>query len=121
MTLNAKMAEPVEKSDQTVYHGNCHCGRYRFQVTAPEIKDAISCNCILCRKKGYLWLVPEDGSFKALRDDGSLQEYKSAALADKVRFSQISVIIASAWRGLTTCSFVITAALASLESILQAR
>ncbi|AEO68135.1 uncharacterized protein THITE_2051078, partial [Thermothielavioides terrestris NRRL 8126] len=68
--------------------GNCHCGRYRFELTVPKIEGAISCTCSLCRKKGYIWLSitpasSEDGQFKVVRDDGFLREYQSAALRDK--------------------------------------
>ncbi|UKZ94678.1 uncharacterized protein TrAFT101_009530 [Trichoderma asperellum] len=66
-----------------VYHGNCHCGRYCFQVSAPNITSAISCTCSLCTKKGYLWLVPAEGSFTVVRDEGCLTEYRTSTLADK--------------------------------------
>ncbi|TFB01173.1 hypothetical protein CCMA1212_007055 [Trichoderma ghanense] len=69
--------------DNVVYHGNCHCGRYRFQVSAPEIVSAISCTCSLCVKKGYLWLIPEEGSFTILKDEGCLVEYRASTLKDR--------------------------------------
>ncbi|SPQ24620.1 99cc0578-e913-427d-8dd1-33c8b3f9c4d3 [Thermothielavioides terrestris] len=70
------------------YRGNCHCGRYRFELAVPKIEGAISCACSLCRKKGYIWLPftpasSENGQFKVVRDDGFLREYQSAALRDK--------------------------------------
>ncbi|KAL6892050.1 hypothetical protein GGI43DRAFT_414008 [Trichoderma evansii] len=66
-----------------VYHGNCHCGRYCFQVSAPNIVSAISCTCSLCMKKGYLWVIPAEGSFTVVRDEGCLTEYRNSTLADK--------------------------------------
>ncbi|KAL5086186.1 hypothetical protein Trisim1_009516 [Trichoderma cf. simile WF8] len=51
-------------TDSIVYHGNCHCGRYRFQ-------------------KGYLWLIPGEGSFTVVRDEGYLVEYQTSTLKDK--------------------------------------
>ena len=42
----------------TVWKGSCHCGRNRFEVKVPKIETAISCNCILCHKSGYLWYFP---------------------------------------------------------------
>lgn len=71
-------------TDNIVYHGNCHCGRYRFQVSTAEITSAISCSCSLCVKKGYLWLIPGEGSFTVVRDEGYLVEYQTSTLKDKV-------------------------------------
>jgi len=71
--------------EMPTYHGNCHCGRYRFDLTVPDIKNAISCACSLCAKKGSLWLVPPADSFHIVRDDGRLIEYQSTTLKDKVR------------------------------------
>ncbi|KAH8897493.1 glutathione-dependent formaldehyde-activating enzyme [Thozetella sp. PMI_491] len=67
----------------TTYRGNCHCGAYRFEVRLPEIKEAISCDCTLCAKKGYLWVVPASGDFKVTRDGGRLTKYQSTALVDQ--------------------------------------
>lgn len=68
----------------TTYHGNCHCGRFRFDVAAPEITHAVACACSLCAKKGYLWLVPAEGGFRVTRDEGRLKSYESASLRDQV-------------------------------------
>ncbi|KAL7941463.1 hypothetical protein V8C42DRAFT_334635 [Trichoderma barbatum] len=65
------------------YSGNCHCGRYRFEVSTPEIISAISCPCSLCVKKGYLWLIPAEGSFTVKRDEGYLVDYQTSTLKDK--------------------------------------
>ena len=37
------------------YVGNCHCGRFKFKVTVPEIKEVNDCNCTFCVKAGPLW------------------------------------------------------------------
>ncbi|KAJ6437719.1 glutathione-dependent formaldehyde-activating enzyme [Purpureocillium lavendulum] len=67
-----------------VYRGNCHCGRYRYELTLPrEITTGTTCSCSLCVKKGYLWVAPPEGSFRVVRDDGHLVEYGSKALRDK--------------------------------------
>ncbi|KAL7800335.1 hypothetical protein V8C37DRAFT_364924 [Trichoderma ceciliae] len=66
-----------------VFDGNCHCGRYRFQVSVPDIISSISCSCSLCVKKGYLWLIPAEGSFTVLRDEGYLVDYRTSTLKDK--------------------------------------
>ncbi|KAK3356729.1 Mss4-like protein [Lasiosphaeria hispida] len=67
----------------SVYHGNCHCGRYRFELSAPQPLETIACTCSLCEKKGYLWLDLSASSIKVVRDDGSLTEYQSSALKDE--------------------------------------
>jgi hypothetical protein len=69
------------------YHGNCHCGRYRFDLPVSEIKSAITCSCSLCEKKGAIWLKADSASLKVIRDDGYLTEYQSASLHDKVCYS----------------------------------
>lgn len=68
------------------YSGNCHCGSFRFTVQLPAITSAITCNCSLCHKQGYLWAFPAEaehikitrGSFE------KLTKYKSAALTHEV-------------------------------------
>ena len=71
----------------TTYRGNCHCGRFRFELSVDDgtISDAIVCDCTLCAKKGYLWLRPPPGAYKVARDEGATTEYASKSLEDKVR------------------------------------
>ncbi|KUI71835.1 Centromere protein V [Cytospora mali] len=54
----------AQAGDLVSYRGNCHCGKNRFEVNLTEIKSAISCNCSLCHKSGYLWAFPEPGDVK---------------------------------------------------------
>jgi hypothetical protein len=74
------------------YRGNCHCGRYRFEIDAPEIIGAITCDCAMCVKKGYLWIIPERGAFRVIRDDSCLKEFQSVSLRDKVQNTLGSII-----------------------------
>ena len=75
-----------EAQDARLYNGNCHCGRYRFTVRVPEIRQMTACHCSLCLKQGYLWLVPEPGQFVETRaDEGRQTEYQTSALRHKVR------------------------------------
>jgi len=65
------------------YRGNCHCGRYRFELAVPEeITACTACTCSLCVKNGYLWVAPVEGSFKVVRDDGRTSEYSSSVLRE---------------------------------------
>jgi hypothetical protein len=42
-----------------LYHGSCHCGAIRFDVTAEPV-EVTSCDCSLCVKKNALMIkVPE--------------------------------------------------------------
>lgn len=42
------------------YQGSCHCGKIKFEVEG-ELKDAMTCNCSICSKKGaVMWFVPRD-------------------------------------------------------------
>ena len=40
-----------------VHKGGCHCGRVRFEVTAPAHLDVTDCTCSICSKQGYLHLI----------------------------------------------------------------
>ncbi|KAI1161504.1 Mss4-like protein [Nemania serpens] len=73
----------MDLTAKTLYHGNCHCGRYRFQVFVPNIQSAISCTCRLCKKKAYLWLIPGEKDFTVVRDEGNLTIYESPTLRDQ--------------------------------------
>lgn len=70
-----------------IYHGNCHCGDYRFIVClAPhEELEPVACDCRLCKKQGYLWYMPPGAAgVEVVRDAGNLVEYKSETLEHKV-------------------------------------
>ncbi|KAK4211276.1 hypothetical protein QBC37DRAFT_427304 [Rhypophila decipiens] len=64
-------------AEQKTYRGNCHCGSYIFEVTVPELKSVTVCDCSICTKKNYmyLWMNPENDTFKVIKDDGLLTEY----------------------------------------------
>lgn len=37
------------------YHGNCHCGAFKFAVELPEeLKEAYACNCSICSKVSFI-------------------------------------------------------------------
>jgi hypothetical protein len=62
-------------SESKTYTGGCHCGKVRFEVTA-DMNRAISCNCSICSKKGYLLnFVPAD-AFKLSSGDDGLTDYQ---------------------------------------------
>ncbi|MCJ1476432.1 hypothetical protein MMC13_005098 [Lambiella insularis] len=63
-------------SPTKTYHGNCHCAAFKFTLEVPEIQSAMSCNCTICSRKGYLWLYPDPAAFQIERGDRTLTEYQ---------------------------------------------
>ncbi|KAK4247949.1 hypothetical protein C7999DRAFT_31628 [Corynascus novoguineensis] len=61
-----------------MYRGSCHCGAYVYEIEAPEIMSASDCNCSICSKRGYLWLVPQK-PLTVVRDEGKLVPYLFAS------------------------------------------
>jgi hypothetical protein len=57
------------------HKGGCHCGRVRFEVTAPASFDALDCNCSMCAKAGYLHLIVTKSQFKLVSGSEALTEY----------------------------------------------
>src|SRR5260370_27380761 len=53
------------------HSGGCHCGRVRFEVTAPARLDVSDCNCSICSKSGFLHLIVPADRFVLIsrRDD----------------------------------------------------
>ena len=57
------------------YKGSCHCGKTKFEVEG-ELKQVLSCNCSICRRKGaLLWGMPATG-FKLLTPPSNLKTYE---------------------------------------------
>jgi hypothetical protein len=57
------------------HSGGCHCGRVRFEVSAPKHLKVSECNCSICRKAGYLHLVVPKDRFKLLCGEDALTTY----------------------------------------------
>jgi hypothetical protein len=58
-----------------VHAGGCHCGRVRFEVTAPAEISVADCNCSMCSKSGYLHLLVSRSAFRLLAGAESLATY----------------------------------------------
>ncbi len=54
------------------YQGGCHCGNVRFEVEM-DLKNAVSCNCSICLKRGSLFDFVPESQFKLM--SGNLKEY----------------------------------------------
>ena len=72
-----------------MHTGGCHCGRVRFEVTAPAKIDVLDCDCSVCRKVGYLHLIVEDAQFKLLQGEESLALYTFNTHAAKHYFCSV--------------------------------
>ncbi|KAL2159436.1 hypothetical protein VTH06DRAFT_2441 [Thermothelomyces fergusii] len=69
------------------YRGNCHCGAFVYEVEVPEIASAGGCNCSMCYKRAYLWLVPQaKPPVVVVRDEGRLVHYSFASGRIDYRF-----------------------------------
>ncbi|KAL2130688.1 hypothetical protein VTI74DRAFT_6075 [Chaetomium olivicolor] len=60
------------------YRGACHCGAFIFEVEAPQIKSVFDCECSICSKRGYLYLVPQK-PLTVVKDEGKLVHYSFAS------------------------------------------
>jgi len=58
-----------------VHAGGCHCGRVRFEVTAPAAITVEECNCSICAKSGYLHLMVPKSRFRLLQGEDFLTRY----------------------------------------------
>lgn len=60
---------------EVTHSGGCHCGRVRFEVTAPAAISAAECNCSICAKSGYLHLIVPKSRFRLLAGEESITTY----------------------------------------------
>lgn len=58
------------------HKGGCHCGRVRFEVTAPASFEVSDCNCSICSMSGYLHLMVPKSRFKLLSGADALTTYQ---------------------------------------------
>ena len=70
------------------YTGRCHCGKVAFDAEG-ELKQALSCNCSMCSRKGsLLWFVPRE-QFHLLTPEESCSTYTFNKHVVKHRFCAI--------------------------------
>jgi len=60
---------------EVIHTGGCHCGRVRFEVTAPAAISVAECNCSICAKSAYLHLVVPKSRFRLLQGEESITTY----------------------------------------------
>jgi hypothetical protein len=73
--LVAHRSGDVVTQGMRVHRGGCHCGRVRFEVTAPARLAVMECNCSMCAKFGYLHLIVPKSRFRLLQGEEFLANY----------------------------------------------
>lgn len=64
-------------STELVWHaGSCHCGGVSFEVLAPSVIEAASCNCSICDMLGFIHLMVEAERFRLIRGGELLTVYR---------------------------------------------
>ena len=108
-------------AEQTLetYHGNCHCGAFKFSVKLPKLKQVNACNCSICSKvivnfrffalhkekhaltdknplqKGYLWAMPSSNDlFVVEKGDDALQDYQ---FGNKIMTHKVRMTLYPSW------------------------
>jgi hypothetical protein len=69
------MVTPQGASGMVTHRGGCHCGKVRFEVTAPSRLAVLDCNCSICSKSGYLHLIVPKSRFRLMQGEDSLVTY----------------------------------------------
>jgi len=59
----------------TIHKGGCHCGKVRFEVTAPADIEVTNCNCSICRMTGYLHLIVSKNEFDLVSGKDDIETY----------------------------------------------
>ncbi|KAG8166502.1 hypothetical protein KVR01_002191 [Diaporthe batatas] len=59
-TLHSSTTTMSSDGDIKTHRGNCHCGAFVYEAKLPEITSYTECNCSICRKKGYAYLIPNE-------------------------------------------------------------
>ena len=59
----------------TIHKGGCHCGKVRYEVTAPADIEVTNCNCSICRMTGYLHLIVSKNEFDLVSGKDDIETY----------------------------------------------
>ena len=55
--------------------GGCHCGGVRFEVALAARVEALTCNCSMCAKTGFVHVIVPESRFRILKGVERLSEY----------------------------------------------
>ena len=70
------------------YEGGCHCGRVRFAVHA-DLATAALCNCSICVKKGFIYVIVPPADFELLSGREALTAYEFNTKTAKHLFCRV--------------------------------
>jgi len=59
----------------TIHRGGCHCGRVKFEVEAPAVIEAQTCNCSICAMTSYLHLIVPASRFRLIQGADFIETY----------------------------------------------
>ncbi len=63
-------------AEQQTYHGSCHCGAVSYEAKSAPIREALSCNCSMCRRKGTLLAFIPANDFSLKTGEDALTDYQ---------------------------------------------
>eukprot|EP00026_Physarum_polycephalum_P019309 Phypoly_transcript_21269.p1 GENE.Phypoly_transcript_21269~~Phypoly_transcript_21269.p1 ORF type:complete len:200 (+),score=19.18 Phypoly_transcript_21269:2-601(+) len=72
---NLQHTTPTRQASMQTYQGGCHCGKVRYEVTAPKDFEIVKCNCSICNKKGFLHLIVPKSQFNLLQGKEFISTY----------------------------------------------
>ena len=55
--------------------GGCHCGGVRFEVALAARVEALTCNCSMCAKTGFVHIIVPESRFRITKGVERLVEY----------------------------------------------
>lgn len=56
--------------------GGCHCGAVRFEAALAEPIEALTCNCSMCEKAGFVHVIAPESRFRLLSGCEALTSYR---------------------------------------------
>ncbi len=75
-------------SPRHTWQGGCHCGAVRFRVET-DVTELLDCNCSICAKKGFLYLIVPGEDFTLLQGNAQLTTYTWGTGAAKHLFCAV--------------------------------
>ena len=72
-----------------IHKGGCHCGKVRFEVTAPSNLICINCNCSICQKKQNRHFIVPKSKFHLVQGNEFLTIYTFNTHKAKHQFCKI--------------------------------
>ncbi len=57
------------------YTGGCHCHKVRYEVDIENLTEAMSCNCSICAKRGWLLTFVPKSAFRLVSGQDEVTTY----------------------------------------------